>query len=154
VNLTLTAAQLVIIISQAIVVGFLDIGDHQQRIFDHRWNAVKFSDIYYDILSQFSMPVSKRCNDDEFIKSKTKEYNDTLLTAPPIRPTTLSRYIEETKNSNIFKPVVVGGFNRIDVVIDSHGGTGETGTDASPEEIKNNISSKINLEIDRWLKNG
>jgi hypothetical protein len=147
-NVILKLFQLLIIIGVAVLTGLLGLGDYQQKIFDHKWNAVKFNEIYLDILAQLTLPADKRENDGDYLRNKTKEYSDTLTTNPSIRPSTFKRYADETKKQNIFKPITVGGFDKIEIVIDSGD---QPNDDQTPESIRHNLNEKISLELDRFL---
>lgn len=149
--LIVSSTLMVINIVQLVITGILELGNYQQLIFDHKWNAVKFSEIHSDILTQFSLPVDKREKDDDYMRNKTKEFSDTLTTNPPIRPSTFKEYEKATEQENIFKPIVIGGFDKIEIVIDSGESGGPINTSITCEEVKNNLHEKINLELDRFL---
>lgn len=142
---------IVFVIIQGIVTGILDLKNYNQLIFDHRWTSVKFNEIYFDILSQLSLSVSKREKDEDYIRNKTKEFNDNIITAPPIRQSTIRRYSKESSD-NVNRPIQISGFDKIEVIVDIPCDYEEHANKTSTEEIKNNLSEKINMEIDRWIK--
>lgn len=149
-NLTLTCIQLFLIMCQAIIIGYLDLGNFQQSVFEHKLSSTKFNEIYLDILSQLTLPVDKRDRDYEYLRNKTREFNDALINSPPIRSDTFKLYAIETQNENIFKPIMVGGFDKIEIIIDDETEK-QHGHDAQ-EEVCNNLSEKISMELDRFLK--
>jgi len=153
-NEILSVTLLILNIIQAIVLGILQFGNFQQRVFDHKYNSVKFNEIYNDILSQFSLPIDKREKDDDYMRNKTREFNDLLTTAPAIRMATFKRYEKATQKENIFKPIVIGGFDKIEIVVDVPSDTtSPTTSKLACQQIKHNLDDKINIELQRFLDN-
>ena len=117
-NLIIGIILLVLGVFEAIVIAITNLGNFEQRIFDHKWNAIKFNEIYNDILAQFSLPVEKRERDEDYLRNKTKEFLDNRATAPAVRLKTFKKYANVTKNENIFRPITVGNFDKIEIIVD------------------------------------
>lgn len=155
--LIVSSIQLFLIFIFGIVKNLRDTGNYPNKIHSHRYDSMKFSEISTDIINQFAIPILERDNSTNFLQQKTKEYNELRFTMPPIRPITINKYIEATESHDIYKPILVGGVETIDIVIDKNDNISMNVTDPiNTKKYKNNLNSdneKNKYIIERWLNN-
>lgn len=153
--------KLIISLIYAVVKGLKDSGDFPKKIYDHQYTCAKFNEIYMDIQNQFTLSVKNREIDSSFLQNKTKEFNELMQTAPKIRRSTINKYIKATENEDIYKPLLVGEFDKIEIVIDEDkDNVNLRVTKNNPHDMVNNTTgfdsltqNKAKYQISRWLKN-
>jgi len=158
-----TSIQLVIIFLLTIVIGIKEFGQFSDKMFDHSNNSTKFNEIVLNIRTQLSFNIDDRENDNAFLKEIIKSYNDLMSVSHKIRKRTQKRYIKATENQDIYRPLVVGNFDNIEIIIDErHYNNVELNSQESNSgelnsgEVSNNNNEgnnyKAQYEINRWLK--
>jgi hypothetical protein len=175
--IALTVIQLVIMGLWGIVDGIRSSGDFIRRANDHKYISTKFNELYLQIQGQFILPVQKRVNDIDFFSSISKNFNDYMFTAPSIRESTEKLYLSACKNESIYKPIIIGGFEKVEIVINDNKSTdirvashdddlndnNTRGTyrrkkqDRAQSFIKSTrdrgFDEEVSFEINRWLRN-
>lgn len=160
---TLTLSNLVLSAILTIIIGIREKSDYRSIAQNHRDTAYRFTLIYHSIQEQLSLNIKDRHSDKVFMSEKIKEYNDLMQSKQNIRKKIVDKYICETKNTNIYKPVIMAEFENIDIDVDNDVSIDvDNITSDHDREQKNkqknnpkNTSkqNKINYEINRWLAN-
>lgn len=147
----LNVVQILTVFIYAIIRGFRTVGGYEDKIWSHKYTSAKFNEIFLEIQEQLSLPVKDRAIDREFLKYIIKQYNGLLETSPKIRGKSIKKYLKSVENENIFKPITIGGFEKIEIVVNEkntknneNSSKSKTKTDKLPFNYK--------FEIDRWLK--
>jgi len=146
-----------------IIICVREKSDYRAIAQNHRDTAYRFTLIYHSIQEQLSLNIEDRQLDKVFMSEKIKEYNELMQSKQNIRKKIVDQYICETKNTNIYKPVIMAEFENIDIDVDNDVSVdviniaSEQKTDPNNEQ-KNNLKNskkqkKINYEINRWLAN-
>ncbi len=135
------ALQFIIFSSYCIVKGLREVNNYPNNITEHRTTSLLYNKLYVDIQNQFSLPINKREKDHEYLQTKTKEYNEIMLNSLIIRKTISNKYTKFTKNGDISKPLLIGGFDQIEVTVDDQ---------QSPKPTED-AENKLHYEINRWL---
>lgn len=157
----ISAVQLGLSFCYALIKGLKDYGNYDSLIIMHRIAKLKFNEIYYDVEKQFSKPIEKRCDGDTFLEAKTKEFNDLMFNSPLIDKSTMKKYVKATANEDIYKPVLVGQFDRIEIVIDQNDNKIGIKTKDDNMNTAKQVTTKeddiadekIKFQFDRWLNN-
>lgn len=145
----LTLINLILSLILTIIIGIKDKSEYGTIAKNHRETSYKFTQIYHSIQEQLSLDVEDREVDKEFLGKKIKEYDYLMQSKPNIRKKIADKYISETKNTNIYKPIITTEFENIDIDVDNADTV--INMKSTPEnDIK---QKKINYEISRWLKN-
>jgi hypothetical protein len=157
----LTLTNLVLSAISTIMSGIREKSDYRTIAQNHRDTAYRFTLIYHSIQEQLSLDIKDRQSDKVFMSEKIKEYNDLMQSKQIIRQKIVDKYICETKNTNIYKPVIMTEFENIDIDVDNDVSVDVINvvSDRNSEqnrEQKNNIKksskqNKINYEINRWI---
>lgn len=146
----ISGIQILLTLAYTIVRNMKKNGKHELKEHQHRSASAKFSAISTSIQEQLSFSIEDREKDKDFLRSSIKKYNTLLEANPLIREKTMHKYIEGTKDSKIFKPMVVGGFDQIEIVIDP-----DNSSHNSDMKVKNKdkpVSNKAQYEINRWMR--
>lgn len=153
-----TIVQLFMIALYAIIKGIKDSQNYQKKIIEYNNLAGIYNEINIKIQLQFSYTINERKNDKEFAKKMTTLYNQAFNDTPIIRKKTRDKYIKYTKDINIHRPLIIGEFDNIEIVVGKDNTT-KIGNQENDIESQTESSSKSynindhNLEIARWLKN-
>lgn len=170
---SINAVQLGLVFIYAVVKGLKDFGNYDKLVFEHRLAKLKFSEIYSDIEKQFSRPISRRCDGDTFLEAKSKEFNDLMFNVPTISKDIVNQYMKATENEDIYKPLLIGHFDKIEIVIDNHNDNlislrkNDNETHSRKRKINKNTNDNTDMDtdndnhdneimkyqIDRWLQN-
>jgi len=116
--IVILAIGLLLAIFLSIAKGLREKGEYPQKMFNNKWSALKFSEMYYSIQGQFTVPETKRVDGSQFLHEITKQFNDLMFTSQSIRKETVDAYLEATENSDIYKPILVGNMDQIEIVIE------------------------------------
>jgi hypothetical protein len=128
-------------------------GDYLEKSKYFSKNAAKFNEIYLSIQNQLSIPVDRREEDVNYLFEMTRNFNELMFSHIKPRQTTVDKYIEKSKNADIYKPLLVGGLDKIDIVIDKDSNTLKMVHQKSSTHLQSNtkINDKLDHEINRWL---
>jgi aspartyl/asparaginyl-tRNA synthetase len=127
-----------------IINGINQQGDFKGKSKKHLQLSYNFIRIYHTIQQQLIKPVEQRENDHKFVQNKVNEYDNLLIDTLEIRKEVRDAYLIATKNYDIFKPLIVGDIENIDIDDDI----------TIPKiESTHNISNKYKFEIDRFIHN-
>ena len=150
----LNIIQILIVFLYAIIRGFRMVGGYEDNIWSHKYNSAKFNEIFLEIQEQLSLPTADRAVDKEFLKYIIKQYNGLLETSPKIRQKSIKKYLKSVEDENIFKPITIGGFEKIEIVINKK--RKKENKDKDKEKSKTGTLNRLpfvdKFEIDRWLK--
>jgi len=154
----ISVSQIVIIFLCTLVKGFKDLGEYERLIFAHRFSKLKFDELYYSIEQQFSRTISKRSDGDSFLEAKTREFTDLMFNSPIISRDVLNSYMKATNKDDIYKPILVGQFDTIEIIIDKNDNNNINMAPKKEEDDINNsnynmTNEKLKFQIDRWLNN-
>lgn len=144
-------AELIFLFSHGVAQSLKDKGDYLNKSKHFNDNAAKFNEIYLSILNQLSIPIDRREEGVDYLKEMTDKFNDLMFSPIKVRQETIDQYIKETKNSNIYKPLLVGGLDKIDIVIDAESSKPIIQHQASTHKLNPGMNEKIDHEINRWL---
>ncbi len=147
----LTLSNLILSALLTFTIGLREKIDFRTISQNHKESAYRFTQIYHSIQEQLSLDIEDREIDKEFMRKMIIQYDDLMQTKQNIRKGIVNKYITETKNTNIYKPIIMAEFENIDIE-DEHV------VNIELDNIKNDLESdnkqkKINYEISRWLNN-
>lgn len=142
----LTCVQTLFYVISTVLKTYKEGMEYTTKINSHRNSFIKFSQITTVIENQLCLPVSKRASDETFLEYKSNDFNDTLSSAPVIRPATVHKYLEELKNKDNTNSISFGTLNPLEIVIDK-----------DDEEVTHQVVPKPDkkqstYEMDRFLK--
>lgn len=137
------SVQVVLIFLSSIVRGIREVKDYASIIENHRNTAIKFGLVNLYIQEKFSIEPN---NNERFLKKITKKYSDLLENAPVIRKSTLNKYIKATGDGDIKKSFIIGGYDKIEIIID------KDIENTNVKIKKEDIDDKYKFEMQRWLQ--
>lgn len=111
--------QIILVLTWSIIYGLRGSGNFIRTANNHKYMSIKFNELYLDIQGQFILPVAKRREDIGFFWDISKKFNEYLFTAPSIRKTTENLYLTASENGDIFQPIVLGGTDKVEIVINN-----------------------------------
>ena len=132
--IVITLIQLVTVFFAAIIKEYKNVKDYEKHKADHSLAAVKNAEINLDIQYQLALNVTDREIDRYFLGEVIKKFSNVLYLAPKIRDQTKKKYLAESEDNDMFNPIMIDNINQM-FLNDS------------------NNDSKLNYQIDRWLKN-
>jgi len=155
----LTLIQAIMFALSLIIKGYREGMDFSIRISDHREISSRLSEIASSIKIQFSIPISERDNDKNFMEYRTTQFDEAIGTAPVIRPCTTNRYLDMVKNSYIANQFSINNMGQIEIVLDKKDEQPSTiNQPCDPcNPLDNNfkindcIEQKLQYEIDRFF---
>lgn len=121
----ITGLQVVFIAGSGVVKNLRENGQYPTLIWQHQYMSAKFNEINLEVQEQISLNLADRASDKDFLKSVIKTYNHLMETAPSIRETTIENYINGTNSYDIYRPLIVGAFDQIEIVIDDGNDNGD-----------------------------
>lgn len=158
-NLTLviilTCLQLLLTGSHYIVKNIHKNREFIRHEIGHERLAYKFNLIELDIRMQLALDIENRVCDKEFLRGKIKGFNDLLDSRETIRQVTKDEYVKASKDYNIYKPLVIGVFEQIDIVSQEEIDSTESTDSEHLVDKFNNLSknnNKYQYELNRWFK--
>jgi len=141
-------------IVHSVVTGIRETEGTNELITSHQTASSKFNKINLDIQTQFTFDIEDRASDKDFLQNTIQYYNDVLDNAPTIRDETANLYMDAIKDKNIYKPLMIGGFEQIEIVINESKNEPETEIRIkSNENIEQSYEDRNKYQIERWLKN-
>ncbi len=161
--IAVVSVQIVFIIACGSIKGYKDVNNFEESIWKHTYAGQKFNEIFLGIQEQFALNLNDRDTDKVFLKNIVKQYDDLMLISPQISKGTMKDYIKATENYDIYKPSIVGGIDTIEIVIDDNRPKTVAMANINPHQDRRMIDnltsnknlqleSKLNYEIDRWLR--
>ncbi|AYV78738.1 MAG: hypothetical protein Edafosvirus29_2 [Edafosvirus sp.] len=148
---SLTLIGLILSAILTIIMGIREKNEYNTIAFNHKDTASKFTKIYHSIQEQLSLDMEDREIDKEFLGKKIREYDELMQNKPNIRKKILDKYVDETKNINIYKPIITDEFENID--IDDDNDNTVINIKSKNELHDKDKQKKIDYEISRWLNN-
>lgn len=159
--IVITAIQLFLILLYNVVRGAREAGDHKENQLTHKYFSSRFNRLNIDIQEQFSLDLKDRITDKHFMRTCIRDYSDLLESNPSIREKTKLKYLNDTKNTDLYKPLIVGGFEQIEIVVDDMNSehVGEVNPNKTNQKIKikdkmatDKYTNKHKYEMDRWMR--
>jgi hypothetical protein len=174
--MALLITQLVFMMFWSLVYGIRNTGHFTKRSFDHKYVSTKFNELYLQIQGQFILPVQKRVDDFKFYGDISKKFTGYMFTAPSIRKSAENKYLSACKNGDIYKPIMLGDFEKVEVIIsdnstDINVKSNEDILDTESQKLKikkkgfslanlhlkstkeKGFDEGVSYEINRWLRN-
>lgn len=141
---SLTMIELIFALILSVTIGIKEHSDFRSKQIDHKNTAYKFTQLYHSIQEQFSINLEEREKDNIFLRLKIQEYDSLMENSLNISKQILNKYIEASKNYDIYKPAILGHFDNIEITDDAHGTV----------NINIQEDTKLdNYEFNRWMKN-
>lgn len=164
----------------SIVYGMRSSGNYIALSNEHKYISTKFNELYLQIQGQFIMPVKKRTDGNDFYAAVSRDFNNYMFAAPDVRKSTEKLYLAACGNGDIYTPIILGGLEQVEIVINSnkstdiriHSNKDEPEEEEVAQEIPqgtnrakthqklpslrnindNDTNYNISYEINRWLK--
>jgi hypothetical protein len=153
----------------SVVKSLRENGDYQTLTWQNKYMSSKFSEINMDIQEQISLKTSNV----PFLRQTIKLYNQLLENSTTIQQNTIQKYIEGTQDINIYKPLIMGNFDQIEIIISNGDNDNNQNTKNNNQNTNQNINkntyqnsnknnkdntpqtyeNKIKYELERYLKN-
>lgn len=132
-----------------IIRGIREFTDYNLIAENHRTYAIKFGLINNEIQEKFTHKSKNNKDDEYFIKDITKTYNELLDRSPPIRKKILNKYIKASEDNEINKQLIVGGYDKIEIIIDND----KVKTNLKITDTQQiNSDDRYKYEMHRWLR--
>lgn len=145
----ITCFQTVLYILSMIIKTYREGMAFDEKIYNHRWTLLKFSQLSSQIQNQFCLPVSRRSDDQSFLEYRSNDFNDILFGAPVIRPITKQRYLDTIKDSEIAKALALSNINQIEIIMEQEKNSDQvTPLPKQPEETNTNYR----YQLDRFFR--
>jgi hypothetical protein len=148
------------IVITSIVTGLKNNGEYKKKEQQHKYISTKFYEISLEIQYQFTLDMSRRDGDKEFLSKIINKFNDLLQLSLPISKKVITKFLQMKEGGNdIMMPINMNDININDDEIeiemrDVNNVELNSSVNISPEaKIEAKINRKLNNEIDRWLKN-
>lgn len=139
--IVLSVAQLITLFISAVIKGYRSVEKFENRVTQHIQAASRIREINLDIQYQLSLNIKDRDVDKNFLKTTIKNFNDILLLAPSIRQATKNKYLEESKENDMFNPIITDADGELKIMIN------DDNVSDPP------IDSQSTFQIDRWMRN-
>ena len=158
VYIVITAIQLFMVFMVASIRGYRNVVKYEKKVIDHTNASNKNAELNLHIQYQLSLNIKDRDMDKVFLKNVIRSFNDILILSPNIRNSTKKKYLQESSDNDIFNPIFTEG-DGLNIIInysqDNNNSPKKnvtTNTSEVPDVNSDNIDSRINYQIDRWLQ--
>lgn len=154
--ITLTIIQLVLVVSYAIVKGLRDNGTYSMMVWRNQYASSKFNEINLEIQQQFGLKIEDRVVDTAFLSNIIRSYNNLMEGSPTISSKIQKQYIDATADMDITRPVFIGDFDQIQIIIgdDNTQNAAKEGEEKSEDnESEKLYENKNRYELERYLRN-
>jgi hypothetical protein len=120
----------------------------------HKELSTKFNRINLDIQEQFALDLKDRESDKTFLTSIIRSFNDQLDNRETIRKEAKDAYISATEDTHAYKPLLVGGFGQIGIVVNTPNNSSDSADSTESEKLveEDLNDSKYKYEMDRYLR--
>ena len=150
----ITGLQLLIIALYLVVKGLRENGKYEDCIWQNKYYSAKFNELNLEIQEQMSLNLDDKAKDKDFLKSIIKTFNHLMEVSPSVRNKTVERYIDGTKDIDIYKPLLVGEYDTIEIVIQEDNSTIiKISDDNNDPIIEERYKNRNKFELERYLKN-
>jgi hypothetical protein len=142
--------QFLMTVTLGIIIGIREHGDYYGKSLQHREASYKYLRITHSIQEQLSLRLSDRVNDTIFVNKMIKNYDELMMSPLVISKDTSDRYLEATKNNNIYKPSIIGDIENIEIT--DVNDTYHVNSDSSDPVDNKDINNMQKYEFDRWAQ--